>query len=137
GEGRLDLPALLEVCRRHGLRTLAIRAGREEDIAAAQALDLPVLPPSGARERPLDIKDSAPRKPAEEPSPSAGEARPEPAKAEENPPEPVSRPNKVVEPPVRGGTQLYPAGGALIVLAAVSPGAELLAGGNCHVYRRT
>lgn len=38
GEGRLDLPALLEVCRRHGLRTLAIRAGREEDIAAAQAL---------------------------------------------------------------------------------------------------
>ncbi len=77
GEGRLDLPALLEVCRRHGLRTLAIRAGREEDIAAAQALDLPVLPPSGARERPLDIKDSAPRKPAEEPSPSAGEARPE------------------------------------------------------------
>ena len=124
GEGRLDLPALLEVCRRHGLRTLAIRAGREEDIAAAQALDLPVLPPSGARERPLDIKDSAPRKPAEEPSPSAGEARPEP----------VSRPTKVVKTPVRGGMQIYAAGGDLIVLAAVSPGAELLADGNIHVY---
>ncbi len=62
GEGRLDLPALLEVCRRHGLRTLAIRAGREEDIAAAQALDLPVLPPSGARERPLDIKAAVGRR---------------------------------------------------------------------------
>ncbi|EIU1332968.1 septum site-determining protein MinC [Pseudomonas aeruginosa] len=134
GEGRLDLPALLEVCRRHGLRTLAIRAGREEDIAAAQALDLPVLPPSGARERPLDIKDSAPRKPAEEPSPSAGEARPEPAKAEEKPAEPVSRPTKVVKTPVRGGMQIYAAGGDLIVLAAVSPGAELLADGNIHVY---
>ena len=109
GEGRLDLPALLEVCRRHGLRTLAIRAGRGEDIAAAQALDLPVLPPSGARERPLDIKDSAPRKPAEEPSPSAGEARPEPAKAEEKPAEPVSRPTKVVKTPVRGGMQIYAA----------------------------
>ena len=133
GEGRLDLPALLEVCRRHGLRTLAIRAGREEDIAAAQALDLPVLPPSGARERPLDIKDSAPRKPAEEPSPSVGEARPEPAKAEEKPAEPVSRPTKVVKTPVRGGMQIYAAGGDLIVLAAVSPGAELLADGNIHV----
>ncbi|MCT2376106.1 septum site-determining protein MinC [Pseudomonas aeruginosa] len=112
GEGRLDLPALLEVCRRPGLRTLAIRA----------------------RERPLDIKDSAPRKPAEEPSPSAGEARPEPAKAEEKPADPVSRPTKVVKTPVRGGMQIYAAGGDLIVLAAVSPGAELLADGNIHVY---
>ncbi|NQD19314.1 septum site-determining protein MinC, partial [Pseudomonas aeruginosa] len=101
---------------------------------AAQALDLPVLPPSGARERPLDIKDSAPRKPAEEPSPSVGEARPEPAKAEEKPAEPVSRPTKVVKTPVRGGMQIYAAGGDLIVLAAVSPGAELLADGNIHVY---
>ncbi len=129
GEGRLDLPALLEVCRRHGLRTLAIRAGREEDIAAAQALDLPVLPPSGARERPLDIKDSAraslPKSPAR---------APEPAKAEEKPAEPVSRPTKVVKTPVRGGMQIYAAGGDLIVLAAVSPGAELLADGNIHVY---
>ncbi|ELO0903256.1 septum site-determining protein MinC [Pseudomonas aeruginosa] len=97
-------------------------------------LDLPVLPPSGARERPLDIKDSAPRKPAEEPSPSAGEARPEPAKAEEKPADPVSRPTKVVKTPVRGGMQIYAAGGDLIVLAAVSPGAELLADGNIHVY---
>ncbi|MGV8469023.1 septum site-determining protein MinC, partial [Pseudomonas aeruginosa] len=72
--------------------------------------------------------------PAEEPSPSAGEARPEPAKAEEKPAEPVSRPTKVVKTPVRGGVDLHAAGGDLIVLAAVSPGAELLADGNIHVY---
>lgn len=71
---------------------------------------------------------------AEEPSPSAGEARPEPAKAEEKPADPVSRPTKVVKTPVRGGMQIYAAGGDLIVLAAVSPGAELLADGNIHVY---
>ncbi len=53
-EGAVDLPALMRVCRQHGLRTLAIRASRIEDIAAAIAVDLPVLPPSGARERPLD-----------------------------------------------------------------------------------
>ncbi|MGV8495636.1 septum site-determining protein MinC, partial [Pseudomonas aeruginosa] len=73
----------------------------------AQALDLPVLPPSGPPERTLDIKDSAPRKPAEEPSTSVGEARPEPAKAEEKPAEPVSRPTKVVKTPVRGGVDLH------------------------------
>ncbi len=53
GEGELDLAELMAVCRRHGLRTLAIRASREGDIAAAEAMDLPVLPPSGARERPI------------------------------------------------------------------------------------
>ncbi len=59
---------------------------------------------------------------------------PKPAKAEEKPAEPVSRPTKVVKTPVRGGMQIYAAGGDLIVLAAVSPGAELLADGNIHVY---
>ncbi|MDP7599362.1 MAG: hypothetical protein QGH55_06190, partial [Acidimicrobiales bacterium] len=50
--------------------------------------------------------------------------------AEEKPAEPVSRPTKVVKTPVRGGMQIYAAGGDLIVLAAVSPGAELLADGT-------
>lgn len=54
GQGAVDLPGLMRVCRQHGLRTLAIRASRIEDIAAAIAIELPVLPPSGARERPLD-----------------------------------------------------------------------------------
>lgn len=53
-EGAIDLPGLMRICRHHGLRTLAIRANRIEDIAAAIAIDLPVLPPSGARERPLE-----------------------------------------------------------------------------------
>ena len=37
GEGELDLGKLMQVCRQHGLRTLAIRASREDDIAAAEA----------------------------------------------------------------------------------------------------
>jgi septum site-determining protein MinC len=39
GEGAVDLPGLMRVCRQHGLRTLAIRASRIEDIAAAIAID--------------------------------------------------------------------------------------------------
>ena len=113
GEGELDLAQLMALCRRHGLRTLAIRASRESDVAAAEAMDLPVLPPSGARERLLD--------PAQK-------------KIEEKPVEPEHKPSRIITSPVRGGQQIYAQGGDLIVLAPVSAGAELLADGNIHVY---
>ncbi len=114
GEGRLDLDALMALCRSHGLRTLAVRASREEDIAAANALDLPVLPPSGARERALDPAGAA--------------------KQPDKPAAPELKPSKVISTPVRGGQQVYAQGADLIVLAPVSAGAELLADGNIHVY---
>jgi septum site-determining protein MinC len=41
---------------------------------------------------------------------------------------------RLVTEPVRSGTQIYARGGDLIVTAAVSPGAELIADGNIHVY---
>jgi len=116
-EGAIDLPALMRVCRQHGLRTLAIRANRIEDIAAAIAIDLPVLPPSGARERPLE--------------PTEGEVV---KKTPEKPPEPTIKPTKIITSPVRGGQQIYAQGCDLVVIAPVSPGAELLADGNIHVY---
>lgn len=117
GEGSLDLAALMAVCRNHGLRTLAVRANREDDIAAAGVLDLPVLPPSGARERAVDPTDGSVS-----------------AKKPEKPAEPEVRPSKIITSPVRGGQQVYAQGGDLIVLAPVSSGAELLADGNIHVY---
>ncbi|WP_397449257.1 septum site-determining protein MinC [Pseudomonas sp. NA-150] len=118
GEGAVDLPGLMRVCRHHGLRTLAIRANRIEDIAAAIAIDLPVLPPSGARERALD------------PAPEVEVVKKKP----EKPPEPTIKPTKIITSPVRGGQQIYAQGCDLIVTAPVSPGAELLADGNIHVY---
>ncbi|ANI53489.1 MULTISPECIES: septum site-determining protein MinC [Pseudomonas] len=115
-EGAVDLPGLMRVCRQHGLRTLAIRASRIEDIAAAIAIDIPVLPPSGARERPLEAAEPvAPKKP-------------------EKPSEPAVKPTRVITTPVRGGQQIYAQGGDLVVVSSVSPGAELLADGNIHVY---
>ena len=41
---------------------------------------------------------------------------------------------RLVTEPVRSGTQIYARGSDLIVTAAVSPGAELVADGNIHVY---
>lgn len=105
-----DLQELLAICRKHGLRTLAIRSELEADIETAQALDLPMLPQSLARERPL-ARDSKPEKT-----------------------EPVLQPARVITTPVRSGQQIYAKDGDLIVTAAVSAGAELLADGHIHVY---
>jgi septum site-determining protein MinC len=41
---------------------------------------------------------------------------------------------RLVTEPVRSGTQIYARGTDLVVTAAVSPGAELVADGNIHVY---
>jgi septum site-determining protein MinC len=41
---------------------------------------------------------------------------------------------RLVTTPVRSGTQVYARGTDLVVIAAVSPGAELVADGNIHVY---
>ncbi|GBL54593.1 septum formation inhibitor [Pseudomonas citronellolis] len=160
GEGQLDLQGVLDICRRHGLRTLAIRANREEDLRLATMLDIPVLPPSGSRDRPLEPKDTTagpanegivrrPRseklaepvveKAIDKASDKTADKAPEkaPEKTSEKAAEPAApavRPTKLVTTPVRGGVQIYAAGGDLIVLAPVSPGAELLADGNIHVY---
>ena len=112
-EGAIDLPGLMRVC----LRTLAIRANRIEDIAAAIAIDLPVLPPSGARERPIDPVEVVVE-----------------TKKPEKPPEPAIKPTKIITSPVRGGQTVYAEGCDLVVIASVSPGAELMADGNIHVY---
>jgi septum site-determining protein MinC len=42
--------------------------------------------------------------------------------------------SKVIVNPIRSGQQVYAKGGDLIVLAAVSAGAEILADGHIHVY---
>ena len=106
-----DLARLLKICREHGLNTLAIRTDRPADLAAAKALDIAVTPPSSARERPLAI-----------------------AQTIEVPVEPSLTPAKIITHPVRSGQQIYAKNSDLIVMAAVSAGAELLADGNIHVY---
>ncbi|HVJ54119.1 MAG TPA: septum site-determining protein MinC [Aliidongia sp.] len=78
--------------------------------------------------------------------PAAGGRRPEaPAAAESAPPPPppprvagqviaaATRP-KIVTLPVRSGTQIYARGSDLIVLNAVSAGAEVIADGHVHIY---
>lgn len=121
-DDEVDLGALLDICQRHGLLALGVRASRPGDIEAAEELGLPLLPPAAGRERPLSEPEPATTEPVEEPA------------AEPTPSEPEVRPTLVITRPVRGGQQIYAEGGDLVVLSAVSPGAELIADGNIHVY---
>lgn len=105
----VDLQRLVEVCRQHGFQTLAVRTDREDDVALANELDLPVIPAASASGRALNPSDDA----------SSGE---------------IARPSKIIHRPIRGGQQVYAQDCDLIVIGPVSPGAELLSDGNIHVY---
>jgi len=73
--------------------------------------------------RPQEVPQASPQ-PAPEPAPAA----PPPATSGS------ARAAMIVTEPVRAGQQIHAGGGDLVVLAPVSPGAELLAEGHVHVY---
>jgi septum site-determining protein MinC len=50
------------------------------------------------------------------------------------PPRPAVAHTRIIDQPVRSGQRIYANGGDLIVMAQVSPGAEIMADGNIHVY---
>lgn len=119
-------PELLKVCHKHGLKIMALRASDPAQIDSAAA-HLTLLPSSGAREK---LIEPVTRQDAQPPVlKQVHAAQPEP-----QPPKPQHQPSKIVHQPVRGGQQIYAPGGDLIVLGPVSPGAELMADGNIHLY---
>ena len=62
------------------------------------------------------------------PTSGGGQARNTPAAP------PAAAKTRLITEPVRSGTQIYARGSDLVVTAPVSPGAELVADGNIHVY---
>ncbi|MES2884521.1 MAG: septum site-determining protein MinC [Pseudomonadota bacterium] len=107
----LDLPNLLAVLREAGIQAVGVSDGPLS--GAAIKVGLAVLP-----------KDARPR--AADPAPAA----PVPVAAAEAP----RRSTRVITEPVRSGQQIYAEDADLVVLSAVSPGAEVIADGCVHVY---
>ena len=73
------------------------------------------------------------------PVPAAVMAEPEPVPEPEAvpappPAAPAAVPTRIIDKPLRSGQRVYAAGGDIVVLAAVNPGAEVIAGGSIHVY---
>lgn len=114
----VDLPGLAAHLRYRHLIPLGIRGGDARWAEAADAAGLSVF--------------------NEESDPEA-RAQPGPAQSSVGSPDADGESEArtcgmVITEPVRSGQQVYARGGDLVVMAAVSPGAELLADGHIHVY---
>jgi septum site-determining protein MinC len=109
----LDLATLCQICRDMKLLPTAIRGGIPEVAGASLHLGLAVLP-KGRKTAEVSAPETV-----ETPMPST----PEPA-----------APTRIITTPIRSGQQIYARGGDLIVMAAISAGAEVLADGNIHIY---
>ncbi|MGC8385417.1 septum site-determining protein MinC [Pseudomonas aeruginosa] len=133
GEGRLDLPALSRSVAATACAPWRSAPGARRTSPPPRPWTCrccrPRAPANDRWTSRTAPRASLPKSPARAPV-KPGPSRPRRKKARRA----VSRPTKVVKTPVRGGMQIYAAGGDLIVLAAVGPGAELLADGNIHVY---
>jgi len=103
----IDLLHLVDLFRRHGLVPVGIRGGNAGQQETALSLALGILP------------DAKPASPKAEPQSEASVQ--------------ATR-DKIVTAPVRSGQQVAALQGDLVVLSAVNPGAEVLAGKNIHVY---
>ena len=129
-EVEADLVGLLEALRGAGMQPLGVSEGPLAE--EARRFGLAVLSRDSAKAvaastAPAEPPPAAPAK-AETPAPSAKPAPAQPAAAA------ARRPARLVAEPVRSGQQIYADGADLIVLNAVSPGAEVIADGCIHVY---
>jgi septum site-determining protein MinC len=129
--GRLpaDTPApdwawLAQELKNRGLNPFAVQNASAELAASAKQAGLLVL--NDVAPAPAIAAAEAEPEPVAEPA-SAAEPAPEPAAA-------AAAPTRIIDKPLRSGQRVYAAGGDIVVLAAVNPGAEVIADGSIHVY---
>jgi septum site-determining protein MinC len=124
-----------DVLREQTLALVGVQNAEPAQLAAATAAGLASFAPSAT----TPIR-RAPRASSDSPGlDSPGPDSPpldSPPPAEPSPAPPARTATRIVTEPVRSGTQIYARGGDLIVTAAVSAGAEVMADGNIHVYGR-
>ncbi len=108
-----------DILRAHTLMLVGVQNALPDQVAAAAASGLATFAPSATQpgRRPPPEPRSEPRETAAPALPSAVPTR-----------------AQLVTQLVRSGSQIYARGGDLVVTAAVSPGAEIAADGNIHVY---
>jgi septum site-determining protein MinC len=103
-----DFAAARQTLSAYGLRLVGVQNASPEQLEAAAATGIASFAPNAAQ--------PSRRAPPAADAPSTGGR------------------TLLVTQPVRSGTQIYARGGDLVVTAAVSPGAEIMADGNIHVY---
>ena len=124
-EGELkdeQLEQIVAACREMGLQPIACRGAGIELKYTVMGLGLASLPSAKTRSTDIQAEPAQSKAAHVKASPLAGNK------------EPAFRPSKVITKPVRSGQQVYAEGCDLIVMAAVSQGAEGLADGHIHIY---
>ncbi|EDP46090.1 septum site-determining protein MinC [Rickettsiella grylli] len=106
--GSVDFPGLISCLRGYGLIPVGIRGGNAEQQTFAIQSGLAIL---------ANIKT---------------ESTPDTSHKLNSAPSAIQ--SKLITQPVRSGQQIYAKNSDLVVIASVSPGAELLADGNIHIY---
>jgi len=131
-DAAIDFEALVALLRRHRMTPIAVKGGSPAQMAAALAAGL-VDAPDGMPQRP---SPRAARPAAPTPAPEVQvQIREVQVEVPVEVPIVVNGPGTmVVTKPLRSGQQVYARGADLVVLAAVSVGAEVLADGHIHVY---
>ena len=134
------LPAQVEAAAAAGLASFAPNSTGPRRPRASEQATAPSPPPQSSPQpsmpQPSMPQPRVPQSSAPQPGPA------QPSLPLSNPP-PIPSPQiergaetrtRLINQPVRSGTQIYARGADLIVTAAVSPGAEIMADGNIHVY---
>lgn len=116
----VDFAALVNTLRPYSLLPIAVRGGKAELIAQAQAAGLVLA------------TDAIVQRSAAAATPSPASSAAAPAAKPAAPVAPTSA--MVIDKPLRSGQQVYARGRDLIVMAMVNPGAEVIADGHIHVY---
>ncbi|MFZ5581898.1 MAG: septum site-determining protein MinC [Pseudomonadota bacterium] len=147
----LDWAGLLPLLRRYQVAPIGVRNASPAQAEAARDAGLIIVEEAETQVRPnprraeaeapaaaVETKPAAPAQaeldiaPAQASASPANDtpAAPAPAAAAE----PAPSGTLVLDKPLRSGQQVYARGGDLVVLAMVSPGAEVIADGNIHIY---
>jgi septum site-determining protein MinC len=110
-----EFASAAQLLREHTLALVGVQNAEPGQLEAAAAAGLASFAPSATQ-------------------PSRRTTQPAVAAVAAVPPPPPRASARLVTGPVRSGTQIYARGTDLVVTASVSPGAELVADGNIHVY---
>jgi len=122
----IDFAELSKILREHRLIPVGIRGADDSVYQNAQVAGFAKMMDTQLEEK-------------VEPSLAKGKSKPNAKAAQEtkvDAPSVLASKTRLITQPIRSGQQIYVQGGDLIVIAPVSPGAELLADGSIHVYGR-
>jgi septum site-determining protein MinC len=108
--------------RRHTLTLVGVQNARPAQIEAAASAGLAGFAPNSTHPRRARPADPSPPS-----APPAASPPPQPESV-------AAAKTRLITQPVRSGSQIYARAADLVVVAPVSPGAEIIADGNIHVY---